>query len=49
MMSHVTQILLRMQKVRRKIQPKLGEEECQFVEGKGTINTVYVLRTLIEQ
>ena len=35
-MSHITKILLRiiMQRVRKKIQPEIGEEQCGFVEGK---------------
>ena len=37
-----------MQRVRKKIQPEIGEEQCGLVEGKGTVNAVYLLRTLIE-
>ena len=50
-MSHITKILLRiiMQRVRKKIQPEIGEEQCGFVEGKGTVNAVYILRTVIER
>ena len=38
-----------MQRVRKKIQPEIGEEQCGFVEGKGTVNAVYMLRTVIER
>ena len=38
-----------MQRVRKKIQPEIGEEQCGFVEGKGTVNAVYILRTVIER
>ena len=38
-----------MQRVRKKIQPEIGEKQCGFVEGKGTVNAVYLLRTLIER
>ena len=39
LMSHVTKILLRivMMRVRNKIRPEIAEEQCGFVEGKGTI------------
>ena len=50
-MSHITKILLRiiMQRMRKKIQPEIGEEQCGFVEGKGTVNAVYMLRTVLER
>ena len=37
-----------MQRDRKKTQPEIGEEQCGFVEGKGTVNAVYMLRTLIK-
>ena len=51
LMSHVTKILLRiiMMRVRNKIRPEIAEEQCGFVEGKGTTNAVYMLRMVIER
>ena len=51
LMSHVTKVLLRviLMRVRNKIHPEIAEERCGFVEGKGTANAVYMLRTLIER
>ena len=51
LMSHVTKILLRiiMMRVRNKIKPEIAEEQCGFVEGKGTSNAILKLRTLIER
>ncbi|GFN99673.1 serine/threonine-protein phosphatase 6 regulatory ankyrin repeat subunit b [Plakobranchus ocellatus] len=51
LMSHVTKLLLRiiMMRVRNKIKPEIPEEQCGFVEGKGTTNAIYILRTLIER
>lgn len=51
LMSHVTKILLRiiMMRARRKTKPEIAEEQCGFVEGKGTTNAIYILRTLIER
>ena len=51
LMSHVTKVLLRiiMMRVRSKIRPEISEEQCGFVEGKGTANAVYMLRTIIER
>ena len=36
-------------RVRNKINPKIAEEQCGFVEGKGTTNAIFILRTLIER
>ena len=36
-------------RVRNKIRPEIADEQCGFVEGKGTANAVYMLRTLIER
>ena len=46
-MSHITKILLRiiMMRIRNKIKSDAAEEQCGFVEGKGTINCVYTIRT----
>ena len=50
-MSHVTKILLRivMMRVRNKIRPEIAEEQCGFVEGKGTSKAIFMLRTIIER
>ena len=50
LMSHVTKILLRiiMIRVRNKIKPEIAEEQCGFLEGKGTSNSILKLQTLIE-
>ena len=51
LMSHVTKLLLRiiMMRIRNKINPEIAEEQCGFVEGKGTTNAIFILRTLIER
>ena len=51
LMSHVTKILLTivMMPVRNKIRPEIAEEQCGSVEGKGTSNAIFMLRTIIEQ
>ena len=51
LMSHVTKILLRiiMMRVRNKVRPEIAEEQCGFVEGKGTSNAIFMLRTIIER
>ena len=36
-------------RVRNKINPEIAEEHCGFVEGKGTANAIFILRTLIER
>ena len=36
-------------RVRNKINPEIAEEHCGFVEGKGTTNAIFILRTLIER
>ncbi|GFO41170.1 endonuclease-reverse transcriptase [Plakobranchus ocellatus] len=50
-MSHITKILLKliMQRIRNKIKSEIAEEQCGFVEDKGTSNAIYILRTLIER
>ena len=50
-MSHVTKILLRivMMRVRNKVRPEIAEKQCGFVEGKGTSNAIFMLRTIIER
>ena len=51
LMSHITKLLLRiiMMRVRNKILPEIAEEQCGFIEGKGTINAIYMLRAIIER
>ncbi|GFS27117.1 RNA-directed DNA polymerase from mobile element jockey-like [Elysia marginata] len=51
LMSHVTKILLRvvMIRIRSKIKPEIADEQYGFVEGKGTTNAIYTLRTLIQR
>ena len=51
LLSHLTKVLLRviMMRVRNKIRPEIAEEQCDFVESKGTANAVYMLRTFIER
>uniref|UniRef100_A0A0B7BSZ6 Reverse transcriptase domain-containing protein n=1 Tax=Arion vulgaris TaxID=1028688 RepID=A0A0B7BSZ6_9EUPU len=47
----MTKILLRimMRRIRSRIRPEISDEQCGFVEGKGTSNAIYILRTLIER
>ncbi|GFO13981.1 endonuclease-reverse transcriptase [Plakobranchus ocellatus] len=51
LMSHITKILLKiiMLRIRNKIKPEIAEEQCGFVEDKGTSNAIYILRSLIER
>ncbi|GFO31954.1 RNA-directed DNA polymerase from mobile element jockey-like [Plakobranchus ocellatus] len=51
LMSHITKILLKiiMLRIRNKIKLEIAEEQCEFVEDKGTSNAIYILRTLIER
>ncbi|GFO14782.1 condensin complex subunit 3, partial [Plakobranchus ocellatus] len=51
LMSHITNILLKiiMLRIRNKIKLEIAEEQCGFVEDKGTSNAIYILRTLIER
>ena len=51
LMSHVTKILLRiiMMRIRNKILPEIAQEQCGFIEGKGTVNALYIIRTIIER
>ena len=51
LMSHITKILLRivMLRIRNKIKPEIAEEQCGFVEGKGTTNAINILRNIIER
>ena len=51
LMSHVTKILLRiiMMRIRNTILPEIAQEQCGFIEGKGTVNALYIIRTIIER
>ena len=51
LMRHVTKILLRviMMRIRNKILPEIAQEQCGFIEGKGTVNALYIIRTIIER
>ncbi|GFN77407.1 grip1-associated protein 1 [Plakobranchus ocellatus] len=51
LMSDIIKILLTiiMLRVKNKIKPEIAEEQCVFVEDKGTSNAIYILRTLIER
>ncbi|GFO04703.1 endonuclease-reverse transcriptase [Plakobranchus ocellatus] len=50
LMSHITKILLKiiMLRIRNKIS-EIAEQQCGFVEDKGTSDAIYILRTLIER
>ena len=51
LMSHTTKILLRilMKRARAQIKPEISNSQCGFVQGKGTRNAIYMMRTLIER
>ena len=51
LMSHATKILLRiiMKRARNKIKPNIDVAQCGFVEIKGTVNAIFILRTIIER
>ena len=38
-----------MMRVRNKILPEIAQEQCGFMEGKGTVNAIYMIRTTIER
>ena len=50
LMSHATKLLIRviMMRIRNKIKLEITPEQCGFVEGKGTSNAIYMLRTIAE-
>ena len=50
-MSHATKILLRniMKRARNKIKPEIDVTQYGFVEGKRTVNAIFILRTIIER
>uniref|UniRef100_A0A0B7BSF4 Reverse transcriptase domain-containing protein n=2 Tax=Arion vulgaris TaxID=1028688 RepID=A0A0B7BSF4_9EUPU len=51
LMSHVTKLLFSiiMRRVRNKIRPEVKEEQCGFVERRGTNNAIYTIRTIMER
>ncbi|ELT98390.1 hypothetical protein CAPTEDRAFT_77922, partial [Capitella teleta] len=51
LMSHITKILLRTIMIRNRniIKQEVAEEQCGFVESKGTKNAIYILRMLSER
>ena len=50
-MSHLTKILLRiiLNRTMTNIGPEIAQEQCGFSARKGTTNTIYILRTVIER
>ena len=50
-MSHITKVILRviMMRVRRKLKPEIGKEQCGFMEDTGTRNAIFMLRMLSER
>ena len=50
-MSQITKIILKviLCRIRNKIQFEVAEEQCGFVRGKGTSNTIFLLRVLSER
>ena len=51
LMSHMTKILLRiiMKRIRNKVFTEIADNQCRFIEGKGTANAIYILRQIIER
>ena len=51
LMSHMTKILLRiiMKRIRNKVYTEIADNQCGFIEGKGTANAIYILRQIIER
>ena len=50
LMSHITKMLLIiiMMPVTNKSKPEIAEEQCGFVERKGTRNALFMLKNVIE-
>ncbi len=50
-MSQVTKIILRvvLVRMRNKILPEIGNEQCGFIKEKGTRNAIFILRMLMER
>ena len=51
LVSHITKIILSivMMHVRNIITPEIADEQCGFVEGKGTTNAIYTFLIITEQ
>ncbi|KAK3784412.1 hypothetical protein RRG08_039413 [Elysia crispata] len=51
LMSHMTNILLRiiMKRIRNKVYTEIADNQCGFIEGKGTANAIYIPRQIIER
>ncbi|GFR88635.1 RNA-directed DNA polymerase from mobile element jockey-like [Elysia marginata] len=51
LMSHMTKVLLRiiMKRIRNKVYKEISDNQCGFIEGKGTANAIYILRQIIER
>ncbi|GFR85983.1 RNA-directed DNA polymerase from mobile element jockey-like [Elysia marginata] len=50
-MSHMSKVLLRiiMKRIRNKVYKEISDNQCGFIEGKGTANAIYILRQIIER
>jgi len=50
-MSQITKIVLKviLRRIRERIKREVSEEQCGFVEGKGTSNAIFMLRTMAER
>ena len=50
-MSQITKIILKvlLRRLRERIRREVSEEQCGFVEGKGTSNAIFMLRTMAER
>ena len=51
LMSHIIKVVLRiiMTRVRNKIKPEIGQEQCGFVKDSGTRNAIFMIRMLSER
>ena len=50
-MGQISKIILKviLKRIRRKIRQEVAEEQCGFVEGKGTSNAIFMLRMIAER
>ena len=51
LMSHITKLMLKilMKKMKRPICEEIADIQCEFTEGKGTINAIFIMRNIIER
>ena len=51
LMSHITKVIIRviMMRVPRCTKSEISQEQCGFVEDTGTINAIFIVRTLCER